>query len=234
MSWDYVTYERFQDGIGPADLVVNVMKENGTDKERWDAAYNAVRDALEKVYQNTGISTGVWKIDSNTNISCNNKEEDANETIDEETIYGHEQYLWVLSCSDWVAYSTGSAWTDRANAFISEDNFRYSDASYGFGHNAVHEALHGYLSADVCDEIQSQILNNSGHDGNSKDHALGKVWSRGVIEGAPSPMLGTYGQDTAEHGDCNHFEHHSDYSKKITDCTYDALQLSKEHENNNH
>lgn len=230
MSYTIEEWEQF--GSGDDELVVNVMRESFADRDKWDVAYEAVKYAVDNVNFYTGITTSVWKIDTDAVIACEDgKFQDANEFLNDENIDWNEGFLWVVGACDhtFIAVAAGLAWGEdsRANAFVG-DHIRSND--HDFGQSCIHESMHMYLAADGCSEIQNQILNNSGHSGNSKDHALGDVWS----DGETTPMLGFYGQDTAEHGDCSHWESVTGRSHVKSTCTDTALELSQEHDNDNH
>lgn len=224
-------------GSGSEEITVNVMREVAASESKWTTAYNAVKGALESVNINTGITTGVWKIDTDAAITCDTSGTEqydmANDWLNSENITWNEAFLWVVGGCDhnFIAQAFGLAWGEdsRAHGFVG-DHIRSND--HNFGQSCIHESLHMYLAADSCGEIQNQILNNDGHSGNSKDHALGKVWSGTVPK--TSPMLGFYGRDTAEHGDCDTWESPSGRSHTLATCTDRALKLSREHDNNNH
>lgn len=67
----------------------------------------------------------------------------------------------------------------------------------------------------------------------SDDHSLGKAHDNYGYD-ATSPILGFYAEDHATVGECDHWESPDVRSHTLSDCTYGALKLSREHHQTGH
>lgn len=226
------------DSSGERVLEINVLRESYAEEKYWDKTYQYVVDMLDAVYNHSQYSvpgTIARKYDTDAVIGCNSLFDDGNKWLDEAGIdNGDGQYLWVVGACDnthiAVAADSG-AWKNRRQGFI-------GDSSYPNAHqvafSGVHEGLHPYILAGPCDEINSKVLNGeqvSDGDGSYEysDHELGEIQGD---EG--TTMLGHYGQDIAENGDCDYWTSRNGYVNDLSSCTHRAIKLSREHAGNEH
>jgi len=225
-------------------MVINVMRDSGADKSRWNLSYETLKSMTDEIHNNMNITTGVRKIDTDINLPCGPDDSDlrtaANNWLDDNYIYWSEVFLWIVGpCSQFIATSNAEGWTVRSNSFLGAHT-RSDDTAHK--QSTRHEALHPYLLGDAnnsqygrCQEVVDQVLNNeSTPNGNSDDHCLGEVTFEAYGSTATSPMLGFYEQNTAEVGDCDYWEPPAFRNTELSHCTHQALELSRQHANGNH
>lgn len=228
---------------GERVLEINVMRESYAEDRYWDRTYQYVVDMLDAVYNHSDYSipgTIARKYDTDAVIGCNSLFDDGNDWLDEAKLdNGDGIYLWVVGACDntHIAVAAGSgAWTNRRQGFI-------GDSSYPNEHevafSGVHEGLHPYVLAGPCDEINNEVLNGdqvSDGDGGQEysDHELGDIQYDSNKGFVGTTMLGHYGQDIAENGDCDYWTDRDGFVNDLTTCTHKAIKLSREHAGDEH
>ncbi|NEU58978.1 hypothetical protein [Halorussus sp. MSC15.2] len=210
---------------GDQVLEVNVLKASNPDAKYWDKTYNFVVDTLDSLYNDGYVpATIARKYDTDKTIDCNNKFSDGNSWLNDNN-FGDGMYLWVVKCDTAVAHDR-NGWAERRQGFIGTT--RYPNA-HQTAFSGVHEALHPYIYADVCDEVQKF--------GVSSDHELGKVLNTGSLlnPNQASTMLGHYGQSVAEASDsCDRWKSVDRYKNEQTVCTKKSLKRSWQHDAGQH
>ncbi|PSP78428.1 hypothetical protein BRC81_07745 [Halobacteriales archaeon QS_1_68_20] len=212
---------------------INVMRESSASQSYWDRAYSYISDELDRIYQNTSLDgTIARKYDTDADIGCNNLFDDGNQWLDDNGLTGDGSHVWIVGgCDDThIATSGGGdngAWDSRTQGFVGENTY---PNEHEVAFSAIHEGLHTHLAANTCDRVRSEVLNGeTTDDGNSDDHHLGMVYTSWWGDDA-SVMLGHYGNDIADNGDCDQTAWTIDgYDNDVTDCTLRALELSSEH-----
>lgn len=236
MSYDLID-SAFHGDIGNtySTLEINVMRESSADDAYWDKAYDYVSKEVERIYNNTSLDGAITrKYDTDASIGCDSLFSDGNDWLNNNDINGDGVYQWIVGgCEDtFVAVASGGhdGWNQREQGFVGQNS---RSNKHQVATQAVHEGLHPYLAADNCDQIIDDILNGDTDGDNSNDHNLGHVYT-GWGDDA-SPMLGHYGDYEAEAGNCSDNAWTVDgYSRKVTSCTMEALELSSDHDAGNH
>lgn len=224
MSYDRVDYKFNGDTSADYVLEINVMESAGVSRDYLDKQYSYIEYVLDDLSDRVP-GTIAREYTTDADISCSNVWEDGNKWLDA-NYFGDGLYLWCMDCSDNpYACCHESGWDGRHQA-VSFSN--YTDNDKGNCVSGIMEALHPYIFNKSCTKVQ-------GEAGGDSDHYLGEIHDRGYkYDDHASPMLGHYGQSTAENGNCDHWETKDGFSKVVTTCTEDAIEYSWNHAAGNH
>lgn len=231
MSFTLVDYKYNGTSSNLYPLSVRVYNDVNTPDKYWDEAFESVKDALDQAYTNTSLSrTEVEKIDTDADIDPSSHKTDGENWLSNNNIYSNGVHLFVFGghSSSFVAHAYGgNPWQNQRTAFVNAPNSA-NDSVFEIGVRGIHEGLHSFINEN-CNEVINQTLgggtpNFSGDD----DHAMGEqIYKNG--QWRSTPMLGQYGKDQAEAGDCDTWVSDGYVTKELSQCTLEALPLSREH-----
>lgn len=224
MSYNRVDYKFNGDTTGDFVLEINVMESQGVSRDYLDKQYSYIEFVLDDLSDRVP-GTIAREYTTDANISCNNVFDDGNAWLDDNG-FGDGLYLWCMDCNDNpFACCHESGWDGRHQAVSFSE---YTDNDHGNCVSGIMEALHPYIYNKSCTKVQNEA-------GGDQDHYLGEIHDTGFKYDDPaSPMLGHYGQSTAENGNCDHWETKDGFSKVVTTCTEDAIEYSWNHAAGNH
>lgn len=226
MSFTVVDKKKNGDSGGDYVLEVNVLENEGVSRDYLDHQYDYIEYVLDELYSEDRVpGTIARKVTTDADLSCDNVFDDGNNWLDDNSA-NDGLYLWCMDCNDNpFACCHESGWDGRHQA-VSFSN--YIDSTHGNCVAGIMEALHPYIYNKSC----SQVIDEAGGE---EDHYLGQIKRQALLlPDTATPMLGTYGQSTAENGDCSYWETKDGFTTQLTMCTKRAVEYSWNHAAGNH
>lgn len=204
-------------------LEVNVMKASYPSKSYLDATYDYVRAMLDDVYNGGYVpATLARKVSTDKTFNCSGDiRNQANNYLDANN-WGDGNYLWIIACDDTSWGVGGGGWTGRTNSVT----FTVNKDEHAVACTGLMECLHPYLEPANCSKADEVV------DYSEDDHSFGHIDPGSYKR---TPMLGWYGRDVCETGDCNNYRT-TDYGlgRHVTNCTKKGLKYCWRHRAGHH